>query len=1542
MPTVEKFSHYFKTVFDAVSSKTRFSFEEETVLDLLECASLSFYPLYRTHKERKLRWADVAIAATTFIKMQVKGSMIMYIARSDILEILTKIGEEQATNVYKGGKDLFGKVEEFFDGDKPDINPDSDFSGFNVNTMSMPSIDEIFIVTEAPLMKKIHRVLCFCITYSVFQKAGIDIDLSQYMRMDKDFQKSNFKYVDFVHSIVDILKYIYERGYDVYQSGQFTRIFSGPECIDKYIKKIEVLENMHFTCGNPEVYEEIYGKPFVESTFLAEMDDVIEKAENLLNHASHEDRYHLNRMRNLLNRLKIIRADTLTRRNARKDREAPYGILIFGDSGIGKTHIKNTIFFHFAKVNGLEAKSEFCHTLNPGAKYWDNFNTSQHTIIMDDIAFLKPSAAPQGDPSLLEVIQVMNPVAYTPDQARLEDKGRTPLRAKLVIATSNVENLNAFHYFACPSAVQRRFPFIVHPVVRPEYATPDGCLDSSKLPEVEDNTYQDYWLWTVKRVRPVSVASRAGSNAIIEIIEHEGTYMEKVGIREFLVWFNASIKDHNKTQKQMDSSRLVLEKTTLTDCCNMPLNLCDCVQSLQYTAARKAAFTFLYDWFWWTVVLHIIITLINIGIHTVYFYQTFHNQVRTVGQAIRLVRWYLDFMDRLILPYRLWLEKMKVRYCLMRDWSCETWRNKRPQILKGIYVAISTLAFVGAMYQTFKWWSKQADKEFDLGDAEDDTSQCDIQGGSVSRGYGPSAEEQIKQWYKDDFVLSDIRLSKLTNSYNQFTPDQLARLFRNNLCELEIYNPDEDTRNINQGFMVCSNIVMLNAHAIWQSDKMVCKVTFQQEAGQPRPSSVFSLAQRDVFISPGGDIAFIKIGCAPPKKSFIDLFIDDRVPNGMIGYSYNIRHGYVRKLVQKGIVHHSRCKVGTLENLVDIYSAYYDNSDNSYAYGDCGSILVITTPRGPVIGGIHVASSKDRVLTLKVTSSDVRLALAHFEEEHKITPNSFDFVDLNAESAKMELGPLHKKSIFRSFSGGVADVHGSFIGFRHAPKSRVENTKMHDFLKDYGYEKHYYAPVMRGSQPWQIAASDMLRPQNKFNSSVMKICIDGFIKDIQSKIAYLDLSKHIFKLDDTTTMNGAPGITFIDKMNRATSAGNPWKCPKKRFLMELPPDGELMHPVEFTQEIKDRVEKVITAYESGHLWKPVFCAHLKDEPVDEKKSKTGKTRVFVGAPCDWSFVVRKYYLAFVRVMQLNKFAFEAAPGTTPQSSEWDDIYRFITEFGEDRIVAGDYKAFDKRMSPTVILGAFQIIRHFLMESTNFEEIDFKVIDGLAQDTAYPLIDFNGDLVQFWGSNPSGHPLTVIINSLANSLYMRYAYYSLNPEKEVDTFAMNVRLMTYGDDNIMGVSPNVPWFNHTTISAFLNTMDVTYTMADKEAESVPYIHIKDANFLKRTWRFDKETGFHLGPLALSSIEKSLMVWTRSKEVCWEKQCHSILHNAIREYFFHGKDVFEEKREIFLKLIEHLELTNWFLDQPLPTYIQTLAEFDKACQVASKRKCFLRDE
>lgn len=244
------------------------------------------------------------------------------------------------------------------------------------------------------------------------------------------------------------------------------------------------------------------------------------------------------------------------------------------------------------------------------------------------------------------------------------------------------------------------------------------------------------------------------------------------------------------------------------------------------------------------------------------------------------------------------------------------------------------------------------------------------------------------------------------------------------------------------------------------------------------------------------------------------------------------------------------------------------------------------------------------------------------------------------------------------------------------------------------------------------------------------------------------------------------------------------------------------------------------------------------------------------------------------------------------------------------------------MAAPFILAAFEILIE-LSKEAGWSATDLRILRCIAFDTAFPTIDFNGDLIEVQG-NPSGHPLTVIINCLVNSLYMRYAF-MLTTKKHPSEFQKLVKLATYGDDNIMGVSKTCPEFNHTAIAASMKEIGVQYTMAEKEAESVPYIHISDASFLKRKFVYNNDINAFMAPLPQETFDK--MLTSRLDNGTLAPEAHSIcvIETAIREYFFYGREIFDERRDYFINLIDRCQLNLWVTDSTFPTFDQLSEDY-----------------
>jgi hypothetical protein len=1327
-------------------------------------------------------------------------------------------------------------------------------------------------IANSEIAIKLYKCAMYILSFSLFEKVGLTMDNLGYSRLEQAaLKKKFFKKSDFAYAMADTLLFILERGYQVYITGDLETIFHSGGTYKNLYDTCRDLQRKSHLLNNPEEHG------FTESAFRADLDNVVEKLTNIKKHSFRLTSTDRNIISMTLNDMLMLRDDINTRSAARRHRKAPFALLINGDSGIGKTTITHIIYTYFAKLKKLPLGTEHIFTRNPAAKFWDGYTSSCHTIVLDDVANEAPEL---GDPkSLNEIIQIINNAAFCPDQASLEDKGKTPMRASLVIGTTNIKNLNAYHYFACPSAVQRRFPYIITPSVKSEYKDERGMLNSSKVNI--DEPYPDLWNFKIERVCPVPI-DQGRRYAKLELVH------DHLNLREFLIWMQDAVISFDRDQKRVANCVESMKNVDLCMCCDLPDTLCKANVQSKVIAASS-----------------ILITIFLLFINS-YQYQM-------LVLCIKYVLCYQRNMQR----FRIARDDIYRKCFTSTHWEIMGQRMSNKMKHPVFFFAIATT--VPAIYAIYKNLRRLAPQ------------------GGVSEDVGkkPVAELNGREnvWYNNTMDLSPANFTRESSSSKNMEFTQFCSKINQNLILTKVHITEKNCKVTGRMLCLGGHIYLTNNHNVPPlKDSTYMDILCDSKSGLSQNMRVV-ISEADLHRIPEKDLAFVTLRELPPRKKIIQFF--------QLGESNGIFNGAYVAMKDDGQNDFNAVKNIKLcperrflfkEHNIDARNSVWRGFANvETRFGECGSPLVIQSSYGYSIVGLHYLSSEANGKEVYANNVDGEFVREIYESLNPYNVESGVFDLVSAPSSERVVTDLHKKSVFRYIDQGNIQIYGSFTGFRGKGGSSVTNTPMSYILSQEGYKIKFCKPEMKSWVPWHIAAKGLLEPVHEFDTGILNLCSESYIANVMSKIDIESLKEQLIVLDNFTAINGAP-VAYIDKINRNTSAGNPWKKSKKYFLTNIAPLHGMNDPVAVDDEIMDRVDQIIETYLQNKRCHPNFCAHLKDEPVKFKKAQIGKTRVFTGAPFDWCIVVRKYLLSFTRFLQNNRMAFEAAVGTIAQSLEWQELYDYIVIHGENRIVAGDYAAFDKKMSPKETLLVFDVIIYFCKISGNYTDDDIRVIRGIAEDTAFALVDFNGDLVALFGSNPSGNPLTVIINSIVNSLRMRYTYYLLNPQHEVMSFNHNVSLMTYGDDNIMSVNNSCEWFNHTAIAQSFANLGIEYTMADKEAESVPFISIKDASFLKRTWKFDIDVGCMLAPLDHDSIEKMLMVWNASKSITKEAQGIAVISTAIREYFFYGKTEFEDKSILLKKVVNDLNWDLWVEESTFPSYNELVSAF-----VNNSRRC-----
>lgn len=1406
-------------------------------------------------------------------------------------------------------------------------------------------------IKNSPAFEKLYKFGMYALSLSLFSKLGLSFDLFKFDEIAKEGVKKKFHMgPDFIHSTLDTITFLCERGYQCCVTGSMSPLFHSEMQYQVWYDKAEKLHRQSNFLNNPVVHN------IDRFQYLADLKDSIEQGKSIKQFANRPAEKAL--ISKLLCSLELVHAMEVTKRSAQQERAAPFSVLVYGGSSVGKSTFTNLLFLHYGKVLGLNTHAEFKYTRNPTEEFWSNFNSTQWCIQMDDIGFQSPNLGVM-DPSLAEMLCVVNNVPYVPAQAELADKGRTPVRAKLVIGSTNSESLNVHAYFACPLAVQRRFPYVIDIEPKSEYAR-GTMLNSSSIPELSEGYYPDYWNIKVSRVVPSGTDRKGQKGKLVHVLSF-------TAITEFMTWYSKTLLEHEETQRRVLSCSNVMEKIEIcktcyapsamckcatgfsplpqsdTFCltCSNPYTECDCVEEDEVEESPKRK----------KKQVHLMnsrkpkrktkmdvqaMTLSDIGVpnfinnmytDTMDWFKNeptynVHTYMATMSYASRcyITMWFAFYK---IVSYFPWISAIFM-WLFGPDWLVKyaIGVNKsfvaRHVLSYGFYkmkhdlsipskllkFTIGAVAFV-ALYKTIKSFFISLDG--------------DVQGSVMSAGKDPipDADNRKNVSYQDPFRISVDDLSQHTLC----AKGKDSTLLKAHITKATVMfsSCHDGITRVGTAVNVRGNVYMCNSHIIPPCDQFLLNIVDNEDFK-------INSSLKNILITPGmikrdpnHDLAFIKIMCRPPATNLLPYFC-------LSTYTGKIDGSYIGKDIAGKVWEEKVCNIYPALTRWDSHGTKVEKPiwrgtvSNPTVNGNCGAMLLAETPSGPIILGTHIMG-KDSAVGIMRINRDYATKMCDIIEPKFISRGS---LPISAPSCIRTIGALNVQSVVHKANSGSAEILGSFVGeFRQRGKTNVGPTLIQEaVLKRADYELTKTKPDMT-RKPWVKALNDMTRPVTLMNSDTIDICVDEF----KNRIKDCDFTK-VTVYTDKVAVNGAAGVRYCDKLNRKSSAGCPYKRSKKHYLTFIEKaiqediDDDYVEP---NEEIKNTMEEIVATYLRGERYSTVFCGHLKDEAVSFAKAANGGTRLFTSSAMAWSIVVRKYLLSVIVFMQNNREMFECGPGIVAQSREWEKLYKHITKHGLKKMVAGDYGKFDKRMSPKMILAAFDIIL-YMCEKAGYSEDELKVVRGIAYDVAYPVVDFNGELIQFFGGNPSGHPLTVIINGLVNSLYMRYCYYELNPLRECRSFDDNVVLMTYGDDNIMSVADAAPWFNHTTIQAVLANVDIVYTMADKEAASIPYIDIAECSFLKRTWRYDSDIDCWMGPLDPSSISKMLTVSVASRNISPKAHAIQVIGTAMREYFMYGREEFESRKEMFREIVTECDLDLYVEHSTFPTWNELSKAFE----------------
>jgi hypothetical protein len=1231
-------------------------------------------------------------------------------------------------------------------------------------------------------------------------------------------------------------------------------------------------------------------------------------------------------------RLLKIKNDYITMKISSGVRKAPFVLELFGGSSQGKTTCADQLIDALLTSAGLPTTKNYRASYNASDKYMSTWTTDKLVLTIDDMANDKSSFVEK--PPTRVIIDVCNNQPYYANMADLDSKGKIFVEPELVIVNTNVKDLDARVYSNCPYSIQRRMHFVITVIAKPEFQyilddKPQG-IDSAKVAAHyartgEDPTFDDLWVLTVEKAyQPEKLTTSAGYKPVV----HNDVTLKDVSFRVVVQFLIEQYQSHTLSQEHiLERMRKREDKVQLCHHvgCRQISGYCDKHDNephrgFDISESLLSARTIISnrikrDVFGFDSAIESACTLALMS-SARYFAKHWDwvSCIPTPWMRYPCMRNLVMFADQKRL-----MNSYITRTCTM--WSVigvSLFVNRKRQ-LPLVCVFGAGLFAVGATVQKSMVSIVKRDYERKLVDRNTIAPMIqdvrDRHVGNLCKTVGvigalyalsrvykswkalhpqgslePIDENEVFERDSEDNVWTSVfpRSLPVRDETATTTSLQLRGLVSKNLVYGTVVAGDK-TYMVN-GLFLKSNVVIIPNHYFVQD---TLDVTFRKEnpedAGGKFPvrlSKLQSVLVKDTdiricYASSGGsfkDITrFLPAGVVPDHE--FDMLWRSRAGK------LTVAHG----LAESASTSNGEC---------DFEGSRYKSLTIDTFRGLCGATLISRTKA--IISGIHLGgkTGTPKGCSGLLTISQVAEACKELKKlEGVIISGSAENFESQILGVKILTGqPLHPKSPLNYMpNGSQVEYYGSCPGMTTFV-SNVKPTIISEIVMDVTGEPNVYGPPIQFPQyvGWQTCLANLAVPAKPFEPELLNIAIKDYKEDLLP-IFRSKMWCGSKPLNDQENTCGIPGKKFMDAIKLNTSIGYPLSGKKRGFVTELPPTDEKPNNRVFDPIIVEEIKRCEDCYRKGERAYPIAKACKKDEVLSKPKC-----RIFYGNSIALTFLIRKYFLPILRVLQMNPLLSECAVGVNSHGPEWEALHQHIHTFGEDRLIGGDYGKYDQKLPSQLLFASLRILIDFAKEC-DYTDTDISIMEALTGDIVYAVIAYNGDLIGLTeGTHISGNSLTVILNGICGSLNLRCYFYKQYPTADFlrrKNFRDFVKLVTYGDDNIGSVEKSITKFTIKGVSEFLASYGQVYTMPDKESELLDFLPAEEFEFLKRKSIYHPVLGGHVGALADKSCFKMLHCYIRDKNapLTEEHACGLNIDTALREWFNHGEKIYEERRD-----------------------------------------------
>jgi len=1238
----------------------------------------------------------------------------------------------------------------------------------------------------------------------------------------------------------------------------------------------------------------------------------------------------------------------------------PMSVTLVGPAGCGKSSASTKIGLMMQAISGRVPDQTLLNNRGGDPKFEENITSSTDVIIFDDFANDQSQKMATKD-----VLDIVNTSKEVIPKSKADEKGMHKYNNIGTIFTTNDDALGMNNFrTASVDSMLRRMGIVVELSVKEEFCIPGTTRLDLNHPSVSDEVFNSE-VYEVKLKQPRSMMSINGSNVVnyvdIEYERHEGNTEWRDAILKLQ---EELIRQWNKNTERHENS---MSPENVCSACTLPHDVCLCsrLKAEAYSRQRFVATFFdrpvanaserMFALDQWAIDRS---SRLAATLSLAVYYKNVASYLYTRGNLYK--RYWFAFATLFLLvaklPYGALIFLLALGSYERMYFVVQRRKHFERTTRAGRFIAEShraRCAAYGILFATSALALTVVFKSM----------------GMIHKMVGKSEEKQLQggvtQLQKGDDHDCDgvtfVRPPEKTNSDNlgyflnkprpahearTMTPDQAFADIAKGIAEVTV--SQGEVTNVVKSLPMGSERLIPH-HALFGEGIQDIHVTYSGTQGARYanidvPQSHVKQLQKSsgLFSSKKLDAALVHLPNAPPGKDFSRYFAEPGSLPAQAACHYihkDCATGEWKKVEVRArmLDHPIRYQTANGFQTQMVYEC--EARDHTSSDGDCGQPLIYNN----TIIAVHIAgNSSNKWYCLAVDRSTISQAKDVLKQEASVfvasTPPQPVFKNNKKDLYIMDGETSYVKDVLKTSVSNIVSLGVVVDAGLNLYKPRAEDYYFRNgneqVEKEFGELSSRPPKYVNGAEQINTTLLKFNTPKMDVPIALMDRAMDDYVNGMTcTGRSIADVARDFekanpgfFSVRPLQQALDGDGTGIVRGMNNQTSSGVCYGG-KKSNWMELGSDGQPLCPRVLDEEIRSDILALESAWRDGQGTFDPFVRASKTNEVLPLKKAYEKTRSVYGNDMAFFIAATRGIIPLKHVLrEMN--ASECFVGLTAQSLEWQDkLYNYITRDGEyTNFVCGDFSGFDTQLAKALMEKASAIIMKIYRDN-GASSSDLEYLRGFLSSVVSPVMLWEGQLLQFCSGQPSGQPLTVEMNSIVNSLLVRMAFYHIMdreyPEIRNPDFRDWVRMGAYGDDNILGVDSRIPAFNHTSIQAVFASWGIKYTMADKDADSVPYQTIEEVSFLKRGFRYHEQLRAVVAPIEEESLSKKMYWWTKSKNtpLSFPEQFQANFESQAREAYLHGKEYYEDfvrKCERIREASEHGDerfILPWNTIQPL---------------------------